>query len=319
MPRVLLIKTSSLGDVISNLPVVSDILRAHPAARIDWLVEEAFVAIPALHPGVGTIIPVAVRRWRKHLAQPATWREISAARHSLRAQQYDFVIDTQGLIKSALIATQARGLRAGFDRASIREPLACMAYARRFGVSWQWQAVARNRQLAALALGYEIDAMGLPDYGVQVSALDADWVPPGPYCVLLTATSRADKLWPAERWVALARTLAQRGVSSVFPAGSAAERDAAEAIARQVPGAVVAPPLGLDALARVLAGAGSVIGVDTGLTHLAAAVGRPVVGIYCGSDPAANGVIAERALNLGARGLPPAVDDVLAGLESLTP
>lgn len=317
MLRVLLIKTSSLGDVISNLPVASDILRAHPGAVIDWVVEESFAAIPALHPGVREVMPVAVRRWRKKLFDGGTWREIAALRRRLLEHEYDFVIDTQGLVKSAVFARWARGIKCGYDRASIREPLASCVYDSRFAVSWQWQAVARNRQLAALALGYEIDAAGVPDYGLDVAPLAAPWLPSEPYCVLLTATSRADKLWAADRWVALARALGARGVRSVLPAGSAAERAAAQAIANEVSGAVVAPPLSLDALAGVLAGAVAVAGVDTGLTHLAAAVGRPVVGIYCGSDPAANGVIAARARNLGARGAPPQVIDALAALDEL--
>jgi len=312
--RVLLIKTSSLGDVISNLPVVSDILRAHPDACIDWVVEESFAAIPALHPGVAGVIPVAVRRWRKQLLKPATWRQMREFAAALRRADYDFVIDTQGLIKSALISARARGRKCGYDRDSIREPLACRVYDQRFAVSWQWQAVARNRALAALALGYEIDARGLPDYGVSAPDFAADWLPAGPYCVLLTATSRADKNWPADHWVRLGRQLKARGVSSVLPAGSSAERAAAAAIAAQIEGAVPAPSLGLAELAGLLGRAHAVVGVDTGLTHLAAAIGRPVVGIYCGSDPAANGVIAADARNLGAPGQAPSVDEVFAAV-----
>jgi heptosyltransferase-1 len=317
VPRILLVKTSSLGDVISNLPVASDILAAYPNATIDWVVEESFAAIPTLHPGVSQVIPVAVRRWRRALFKAATWREIKKARQQLQLAPYDYVIDTQGLIKSALIVAWARGTKCGYDAQSIREPLAARAYDQRFAVSWQWQAVARNRQLAALALGYEIDAQGWPDYGLRIAPRALPWLPKPPYYVLLTATSRAEKLWPAERWIALGQALAVAGIRSVLPGGTPAERQAAQAIAAKITDAVTAPPLGVDALAGVLAGATAVVGVDTGLTHLAAAVGVPVVGLYCGSDPKANGVIAATARNLGAPGAAPTVEEVLAALETL--
>ena len=318
MSTLLLIKTSSLGDVVSNLPVVSDILRAQPDARIDWVVEESFAAIARLHPGVRRVIPVALRRWRKRLLRPDTWRQIQAMRHALGAERYDAVIDTQGLIKSAWLVRQARGHKVGYDRASIREPLACRAYDQRVAVSWQWQAVARNRALAAAALGYAaapgFDPQGIPDYGLDVPPAAATWLPPGAFAVLLTATSRAEKYWPEKNWAQLGAALHDHGLASVLPAGSAAERDTAQRIAAQIPGAVVAPPLALDALAGVLARARCVVGVDTGLTHLAAAVGRPVVGVYVGSSPEANGVIARDAINLGAPGRAPTVAAVLEAL-----
>jgi heptosyltransferase-1 len=319
VPAILLVKTSSLGDVISNLPVASDIARALPGARIDWLVEENFAAIPALHPKVQRVITVAWRRWRRQLLSRETWQQWARARQALREQPYDFVIDTQGLLKSVCLMQPARGLKCGYDRASIREPLAALAYHRCFAVPPSWQAVARNRGLAAQALGYDIDPHGEPDYGLAVAALAAPWLPRGPYCVLLTATSRAEKLWPPEHWVALAQSFKHEGLLSILPAGSPAERAAASAIAAQVEGAQVAPPLGLAELAGVLAGSRAVVGVDTGLTHLAAAIGRPVVGVYCGSSPQMNGVIARTACNLGAAGAPPAVQDVLAALRALTP
>lgn len=310
--RVLLVKTSSLGDVVSNLPVASDIARAVPGAVIDWVVEEAFADIPRLHPAVRQVLPVALRRWKKRLLAAATWREVRAAREAIGAEEYDFVIDTQGLVKSAWLACAARGLRCGYDRASIREPLASFAYQRGFAVSWQLQAVARNRQLAAAALGYALEAA--PDYGLRASAAPGL---PARYAVLLTATSRAEKLWPDAQWLALGRALHARGMVSLLPAGNEAERSRAARIADGIPGARLTPPASIAELAGVLAGARVVVGVDTGLTHLAAAVGVPVVGIYCGSDPAANGVIAARAINLGAPLAAPSSAEVLAAVDRL--
>mgnify|MGYP002776453877 FL=1 len=147
--RILLVKTSSLGDVIHNLPVVSDIRRHLPQATIDWCVEESFAAIPRLHPGVAAVIPVALRRWRKTLFAGQTWRQVAAFRAHLGAMAYDDIVDTQGLVKSALIAGRARGPLSGYAPDSAREPLAARFYDRRFSVDTNQHAVVRNRQLGA--------------------------------------------------------------------------------------------------------------------------------------------------------------------------
>ncbi len=189
-PHILLVKTSSLGDVLHNLPVASDIARHYPEARIDWVVEESFAALPKLHPAVGNVIPVAVRRWRSKLLDADTWREIAAFRSTLAARHYDIALDTQGLLKSALLMCGAQGLRCGFDRDSAREPLAASLYQRTFPVTTGQHAVERNRQLAAQALGYALEEPA--DYGIRPPALPPfTWLAQGPYAVLLHATSRA--------------------------------------------------------------------------------------------------------------------------------
>ncbi|MDO9601656.1 MAG: lipopolysaccharide heptosyltransferase I, partial [Rhodocyclaceae bacterium] len=206
--RILLVKTSSLGDVIHNLPVASDIRRVFPQAEIDWVVEENFAELPRLHPAVRRVIPVAVRRWRKSLFSPAMWGEIREYRRLASTDFYAAAIDTQGLLKSALIAAQARGKRFGFSAAVAREPLAARFYDQCFAIPRNLHAVVRNRQLAAAALGYALDDLPL-DYGIAASPLQADWlrskVNEGDYAVLLTATSRADKEWPAGDWLALGK------------------------------------------------------------------------------------------------------------------
>ena len=311
--RILLVKTSSLGDVIHNLPVVGDIRRHFPDAAIDWCVEDSFAAIPRLHPAVVEIIPVAVRRWRKALFKSGTWNEIGTLRQRLRAVRYDLVIDTQGLVKSAFIAHQANGPLAGYAAGSAREPLAARFYDRHFSISTAAHAVVRNRQLVAAALGYAIDAA--PDYGIAAPAADFDWLPECPYIVFLTATSRDDKLWPEAQWLALGRTLAERGYRAVLPAGNALERQRAERLAAAIPGALSAPPLGIAQLAALLAGSKAAVGVDTGLTHLAAALKVPTVALYTATEPGLTGVLgAGFYRNLGGKGQAPAVDAVLAEL-----
>ncbi len=314
--RILIVKTSSLGDVIHNLPVVSDIRQHVPEAVIDWCVEENFAAIPRLHPGVAEVFPVAIRRWRKQLLRRSTWREIAAFRAKLRAQRYDLILDTQGLLKSALIATQAIGSRCGYDQHTVREPLAAHFYQRHVAVSVAEHAVTRNRLLAAAALGYVPD--DTPDYGIAVSPAAFSWLPPPPYVVLLTATSRDDKLWPEAHWLELGKRLREQGCRVVLPGGNAVERERAARLAAGIPDAVAAPSLDVAALAAALAGARAVVGVDTGLTHLAVALKVPTVALYIATDPGLTGVFGVAFhRNLGGKAQLPTVDAVLGELQGV--
>jgi heptosyltransferase-1 len=313
--RILLVKTSSLGDVIHNLPVASDIARRQPGAIIDWCVEDSFAAIPALHPAVGRVIPVAVRRWRKHPLSPATWRALKRFRADLRAGEYDRVVDSQGLIKSGLVSRWARGHRVGYDRESIREPLAVRFYDATVAVARAQHAVERNRQLAAAALGYELTGLPL-DYGLALPPLCAAWLPSGAYAMCFTATSRDDKLWPEDDWRQLLDALNRRGLMAVLPAGTAVEGERARRIAAGAANAIVPPPLGLGDLAALIAGASLAVGVDTGLTHLAAALRIPTLALYLASEPGLTGVLGcAEYFNLGARGTAPTVGDVLASVD----
>jgi heptosyltransferase-1 len=307
--RFLFVKTSSLGDVVHQCPAVTDAARGVPGARIDWVVEEGFAGVARMHGCVERVIPVAVRRWRGALWKPSVWREISAFRAALAAHRYDAVIDTQGLLKSALIARCAAGPRHGMDRASAREPVAALFYDRTHPVPRALHAVERNRRLTAASL--EIALRAEIDYGLR-SATAPPPMLPASYSVLLTMTSRADKLWPEPRWIELGRAL---GLPVVLPWGDAEERARAERIARAVGQALVPERMTLEALAGVLAGAKSVVGLDSGLSHLAVAFGAPAVAIFCGSDPALTGLYgAPRARNVGAKGRPPQVVEVLEAL-----
>ncbi|HEX5066526.1 MAG TPA: lipopolysaccharide heptosyltransferase I [Myxococcota bacterium] len=307
MRRILFVKTSSLGDVVHHCPAVTDAARHFPGAVIDWVVEEAFAAIPPMHPAVRRALPVALRRWRRSLWSPASWSEMRRFRRQLGGERYDAVIDTQSLVKSALIASAAEGVRHGLDRASAREPLAARFYDVAHAVPKGQHAVERNRQLVAAALGYAVE--GAPDYGLKKSPAHGS----GEHAVFLTMTSRADKLWPEERWIALGRALGRR---VVLPWGSDGERERATRI-RDALGsdATVPARMTLAELAALFAGAHCVVGTDTGLTHLAAAMGARTVGLYGGSDPALTGLYgAPSAVNLGAPGRMPAVAEVTEAL-----
>lgn len=314
MTRILIIKTSSMGDVIHNLPIVADIRARFPDAELHWLVEESFAEIPALHPHVNQVITVAVRRWRKQLYRAQTWREIAALRKRLHQTPYDYIIDTQGLLKSALLGKFAKGKHFGLDAHSARESAASWFYDKAFPVDPKAHAVVRYRSLAQQALQLPAD---LPlDYGIRTPNLALHWQPDNRYAVLLHATSRAEKYWPNPDWIALGQALQQRGLSLVLPWGSLAEYEAAQALAQAMPPVVVAPRLSLQEAAVLLHNAALVVGVDTGLVHLATAVGTPTIGLYCGSDPAKNGLYAATPIcNLGGPGKPPSTDEVIAAAE----
>ncbi len=311
--RILIVKTSSMGDVIHALPLVSDIARAQPDGVIDWVVEEGFAALARMHPGVAQVFPVAVRRWRRQLASPQTWRDLRAVRAQLRGHAYDAIIDCQGLLKSACIARWARGPVWGFDRASAREPLAATLYAHRVKVARDLHAIVRNRALGAAACRADVtapprfDIAPPPLSDPQLLAATAT-----PYAVLLTNASRVTKLWPDERWRAVEHGLQSQGLRSVLFWGSVAEQRATNARAAGMRAAWVAPPCSLDALAAVLARARVVIGLDTGLTHLAAAVGAPTIGIFCDYDPRLVGVTGPAlCASLGGVGNPPVAAAVI--------
>ncbi len=319
MPRILFVKTSSLGDVVHNCPAVSDAARHVPGAEIDWVVEESFAEVAELHASVRRVIRIALRRWRGAPLAPGTWSQARAFGEVLRGECYDVIIDSQGLIKSALVAALARGRRHGLDRESARESLAARFYDVAHTVPAGLHAIERNRRLAAAALGY-VPGPGC-DYGLRIeqSASPRPRLPDSPaFALLLTMTSRRDKLWPEERWRGLGGWLKGQGIVCLLPWGSEEERSRCARIAAAIPGALVPERMSLAELARLARGARVAVGVDTGLAHLAAALGIPVLGLYCASSPALTGLRgSDRVRNLGAAGMPPELKDVQTALAGL--
>ncbi len=313
MADILFIKTSSLGDVVHHMPALTEARARLPDAHLAWLVEEAYAPLVRLHPAVGNVIPVAWRRWRRSLLSPATLAEIGAGLRAVRARRYDCVIDTQGLVRTAVMARVARGPRHGYDRASIREPLASMFYDVRHSVSRALHAVERNRTLTGLALGFT--PQGAPDFGLD----RARFAKPGErYAVLLHATARPEKEWPAANWISLGRVLSARGLTPVLPWGTDAERARSEEIAAALPQAQVPERRPLDAVAGLIAGAELVVGVDTGLLHLAAAFGVPLVAIFAGSEPGLTGPVGQGPIAvLGTHGAAPSAEEVIEAAEKL--
>src|SRR5262245_3959595 len=314
MSDILFIKTSSLGDVIHHMPALTEAHRRRPDARFSWVVEEAFAPLVRLHPAVSEVIPVAWRRWRGALLQPSTWSEIGQFRRTLRARVYDEIVDSQGLIRSALTSRLARGRRHGYDAASVRERPAAALYDVQHAVPRNLHAVARNRLLTGLALDYGPD--GTLDFGLVRESIGGHRDPASG--ILLHSTARPEKEWPEESWIALGRTLVARGISPVLPWGTPAEHARSQRLAAALGHAQVPDRQLLDRVAARVAGAAFVIGVDTGLLHLAAALGVPLVAIFVGSEPGLTGPLGRGPIAVvGGKHARPSVDDVVGALESV--
>ena len=284
--RVLIIKTSSLGDVIHTLPALTDAAHAIPGIRFDWVVEEGFAEIPSWHPAVDRVIPVAIRRWRKNLWQTLKSGEWNAFKQRLRERQYDLVIDAQGLVKSAWLTRYVKAPVAGLDRYSAREGLSSRFYDRPLSVGVGQHAVERLRQLFALALAYDLPE-GTGNYGLDLARLQLP--PTAPYVVFLHGTTWATKHWPEAYWRELAERMAQRNLKVCLPWGNPAEQDRAERIAQGLNNCQVLPKLNLAGVARILAAAKACVAVDTGLGHLAAALDVPTISLFGPTNPGLTG------------------------------
>lgn len=296
--RVLLIKTSSLGDVIHTLPALTDAQAAIPGIRFDWVVEEGFAEIPVWHPAVAEVIPVAIRRWRKQPLTTLRSGEWQRFRQRLRKHRYDLVIDAQGLLKSAILTLGIKTPIAGLDNQSAREALASRFYDERIGVPRDQHAVERVRQLFAQALNYRLPQT-TGDYGLDRAWLAGEQVA-GDYAVFLHGTTWVTKHWPELYWRQLAQLAAERGLRVRLPWGSDAEKARAERIARGIEGVQVLPKLPLAGVATILAGARACVAVDTGLGHLAAALDVPTVSLYGPTNPGWSGTYGHSQLHLAS-------------------
>jgi heptosyltransferase-1 len=318
MTEILFIKTSSLGDVIHHMPAVTDARKHFPDAKISWMVEEAYVPLARLHPGVDEVIPVAVRRWRKEILKLATFSkargEVGALRAKLRQKKFDRIIDTQGLVKTVLLSKWAHGERHGYDAKSIREPLASRFYNVKHTVSRELHAVDRNRALTAAALGYSV--AGGPDYGIDRKRIAP--VSDAPYALLFHATAQERKEWPEERWIEVGKALEAKGITPLLPWGNERERERSERIRSALKHARVPEKQPLGQVAGLIAGATLVAGVDTGLLHLAAALEVPLVAIFIATKPGLSGPVSRGPMTtLGTAGETPSAAEVIAAIEAL--
>lgn len=324
--RILIVKMSSMGDVVHAQPLATDLRRHCPDARIDWVVETPFAALPAMNPAVDDVIPIAWRRWRKNLGRSETRAAMKAFWQRLRSQSYDWVLDCQGLIKSAVVAAMvSTKFRAGPDRASAREPLAALAYGKQIAVPRDWHVVRRNRAIGAGAFGYAIDTQAR--FGLSVPLLshdEAPWMPSRPMALLVTGASRDAKLWPEDHWIEVAVHLQRSGLDLLWFWGAPAEETRARRLAAaavQAAGdaathSVIPPFLSVHDAARAIRSARIVVGLDTGFTHLAGALGRPTIGIFADFDAVQCAVSGDGfCASFGGIGQIPETADVIAAIE----
>jgi heptosyltransferase I len=307
--RILVVRMTSMGDVILTLPAVTDMLAHVSNLTVDWLVEKPFAPVVAMHPGVNRVITVAWRKWRAKLHQPEARASLRETWRELRLEQYDAVLDFQGqLAKGVLFGSMARGPLMGFERAGLREPLAAIFYRRHAKANVTTHLVERSRQMAAQLLGYSIGTSA-PHYGIQ--ATDTSWqCPLSNYVVFNPFSSRAAAAWDERSWHVLGTTLRSQGIGCVILWGSKQEEVLAKRMAVSID-ALVPPFLTVAQAGNLLKGARAVVGLCTGFTHLAAALEVPCVDIHCDFDPAQVGAVGPAFIaNLGNVGAPPTLEQV---------
>lgn len=325
--KILLIRVSSLGDVLHNMPIVDDLLRHFPDAQIDWVVEEAYVHLVKLNPGVRQIFAFALRRWRKSLFTSQTRQEIKHFFTQLREQEYDLVLDTQGLLKTGIIMGMARitstgkkiGLANGTEGSGY-EGISRIFHTDSVAVDRRTHAVLRGRLVAAYAGGYTVDTpacFGLNKLYTESQPRPA-WMPSKPYAVFFHGTAGASKKWPQDHWVQLAASLQSSDLAILLPWGSAAEKAEAEQMASRIPDAITLPKLSMQDAIILAQAARIAIGVDTGLTHIAAAYETPTIEIYCDSPRwKTEGNWSDKIINLGDQGAPASVIEVQEAIQKL--
>ena len=339
-PKILLVKLSSLGDVLHNLPIVWDLRARLPNAQIDWVVEEGYVHLlkPLLSrdgfKGIDRIIPFGLRRWKKNLFKLSTWKEFFTFKSELGKVSYDVLIETQGLFKSAVVCAlankSANAVVAGLANAtefSGYEPAARTFYNQSVQVPIQCHAIDRSRWVMCSALDWPlVDRSNTPRFYPQayVDSLSEklDGTTPKlhvPYVLCFHSTAREAKRWSNANWILLGKELVGRGYQVVLPWGNQDEKRVSEEIASQIPGAVVPSAFSIEEAFSVISGAALTVGVDTGLTHLAAVLGKPTVEIYCDSPKwKTEGYWSKNIRNTGDMQAPPTSAEVIkASLELL--
>lgn len=294
--RVLIVRLSSMGDLVQTLPALSDAAIAYPSIRFDWAVDESFAQVPTWHRNVERVLPSAFRRWGKNIL--ASRAEMRSFLRQLRSNEYDAIVDVQGEWKSATIARLARGRTFGYDAPSVHEWGAHRLYRRRFSVPKGIHSIKRMRRLLSLALDYSYDESSI-DYGIDAARVpEYRLTTTRPYAVLIHSTSWESKNWPEEYWTELRRLITQAGYQTVLAWGNEFERRRAERIAEGDELTTVLPPLSISEKASIISRASFTVGLDTGLTHIAAAFDVPSVSIYGATDPALVGATGKNQVHI---------------------
>lgn len=294
--RILIIKTSSLGDIIHTLPALTDAMNAIQGIRFDWVIEERFQIVPTWHPAIDHVFPIALRRWKKKKNLFHAIANIRKFKKAINEHAYDLIIDAQGLIKSAAITALVRGTSVGYEKNSSREKLAAIFYDKTYQVNKQQHAIERIRDLFSQALYYPRPNT-TPKYGIHRT----NWISEQttPYILLFHGTTWPNKHWPEGYWKELIRLLNQQGLKAILSWGNEAEYKRSLRLAKDA-NADVLPDLNIEGLMPVIANAKAVIAVDTGLCHLAAALTIPTIALFGPTDPEKTGLMGHKQLNLTA-------------------
>lgn len=290
--RILLVKLSSMGDIIHTLPAITDVVKVIPEARFTWIVEESFQEIPRWHAAVEAVIPISIRK--------RNWRQIFNALQQIRTIEYDLVIDAQGLLKSAILAKCVRTKKVvGFDYKSVRESLASVFYNHKYSVDRAQHAVDRLRQLFAKTFNYQ--PLVTLDYGIHWQTLSNANTSDKPYLVFLHGTTWTSKHWPDEYWVQLADLAAKNAFNVQVTWANEQQKNRAQMLAQRCPNVTMLPHLTLQQALSVLYHARGVVAVDTGFAHLSAALDKPIVAVYGPTAPLKSGVKGNYGINLSAQ------------------
>lgn len=323
--RILIVRVSSLGDVVHNLPVLADIHRHYPDAVIDWVVEEPYVGLVKQNRYVNEVIPFALRQWRKNIFSASTRKAFREFRNRLQQNAYDYVFDTQGLIKTGIIMglsrTTANGKKIGLAHktdGSGYEPLSRIFHDQSISVEKHIHVVTRGREVVAKALGYTIDPV--PDFGLATPEDKPEWLPAHPYAVFYHGTSRESKKWPRQNWIEIGHILTGTGLGILLPWGSPEEKEEAISLSSALPGSQVLPRLSITDTVTLTGNAAFIVGVDTGLSHLAAAFDKPTVQIYCNIPRWRTCADwSDNIISLGGETEVPTLDDVKHAVQQLLP
>ena len=334
-PNILLVKLSSLGDVLHNLPIVWDIRTRFPGAQIEWVVEEAYgkLVAPLLtregFRGIDRIIPFGLRRWKKSLLSAQAWREFFAFKKNLQQVSYDFVIETQGLLKSALVCALANkapdAVVAGLANAtefSGYEPLARNFYTQQVQVPFQCHAVDRSRYVVSSAFDWPLisrteGAIFYPERA-SLPVISQQAQLQNPYVLFFHSTARDAKRWSEVNWIQLGNALEAQGYQVILPWGNSSEKAISERLANSIGNSLVPNAFSIEEAFSIISNAALVVGVDTGLTHLSAVLNRPTVEIYCDSPRwKTEGYWSDKIRNLGDIQLPPSAQEVIRASEDL--
>ncbi|MFA6037341.1 MAG: lipopolysaccharide heptosyltransferase I [Legionellales bacterium] len=296
--KVLIVKLTSMGDLIHVLPAISDAAKQIPNIRFDWVADESFADIPHLHKAVDEIIITANRRWKRNLWQTLKSGELIDVWHNLRKKKYDVVIDAQSNIKSAVITYLARGLRCGVDKNGTREKFAYLAYDKAYPIIAEQHAITRLRKLFAASLGYSLPDTA-PDFAIDLEKLPQLPVTlPDNYLVFVHSTTWNSKHWPESYWQQLIQIATQAGYHIALPWGSVKEKERAERLASHTDKATVLPRLSIPEFAQLISKAKGAVCVDTGFGHVTAALNIPAAHLYGPTDPALIGATGQNQLHL---------------------